>query len=253
MPRYLGRMGLAVVILVVMTAGMASAYDYTILGEKPDWWDDPALFVKAEWKSWDVFIDDFGPAPDVFETNFHPFGPLPDPNKPDERWRWSTQALIADNVEPGLGMLVKGHEDEWDFNLLIGNRNLVPIKQWYLEFELDRVPSPEWDEARFNADIIGRYVGDPADHLFNVLASDWKELVDGAGNPYLVWWGLFELAPQPDLDKFNWKWNTNHTTLGVDDFRVRRVTTGTNCTPEPVSLALLALGLPLGLWARRRR
>lgn len=258
MSRHIGRIWLTVAILVAITAGIASAYDYTIKGSKPDWWDDTSgcvTWTKAEWTTWSEWVTGFGAAPDSFEADFGsstPLGPLPYPGNLNERWQWAGNARYQENVDED-GILVNGHDDEWDFGLVLGNKNLAPTKLWYLEFELDGVPSGNWDPDRFSYEAIGRYADSVKDFPFTVLDSGWKTLTDDtSGNDYLVWWGTFKLEPQSDLDKFLWKWNTNTVGEGVDDFYIRRVTTGTCCTPEPVSMALLALGLPAGLLVRRR-
>jgi len=248
----------ALVVLLALSASMASAYDYSVLGQMPSWWDlTNGGVVRAEWQTWREWIDDYGAVPDSFETNLPAIqGPQPPGRPEDERWRWSTNALVRANVSED-GILVDGHNNEWDFDLVIGNQTATVPKYWYLEFETDLVTdNVDLLADRFTYDAIGRYVsGGGADSDFTPIAQGW-ELVGPAGSPqHLLWWGEFYLAVQPDLDKFNWQFNTNDLTPGIDDFHVTRVTTGTYCpTPELSTWALLACsGLALFIPRRRRK
>jgi hypothetical protein len=251
-----GRMLVATAVLLILAAG--ASWAYTLKGDVPTWWSSPksgSTNLRAEWTSWsNGWIDEFGAVPDAWDIDFEPLGPLPDPTKPDQSWEWGGIAGLPERVVANNGIWIKGGKTDQDFYLALGNRNLREYKEWYVEFELDRVPTPlaNWDPKRFEFDAQGGYDGGTSLVDFQTLGSGWKQLTDDSGKDYLVWWGRFYISPQTDLDKFEWQFTTNSLTP-IDGFYVRRVTTGTNCTPEPVSMVLLALGLPLGLLARKRR
>jgi hypothetical protein len=273
------RVVLALVILagLVMCASTASA---GILDgwpgmnpNTPDWWFHPEQepsYLRAGWWNWNTdWIPGQGRAPNGWETNFEMH-----PDYREMPWQWSHEGLLEDQVIPGSGIRIPWLEDQpwtWEVDLDTGNAQLYPWKKWYVEVrfrdadQLRNDPNYEHNlavlrEGGMQVDWYARKeVPDPTtgepiwitmgegDPGVTEIQSGW-----GEGYWYDVWYGEYYFEPQPDMEHIHWVFDTTDFIPGSELY-MQRVMVGTTCSPEPVTMALLALGLPVGLLARRRR
>jgi hypothetical protein len=81
----------------------------------------------------------------------------------------------------------------------------------------------------------------------DVIRSGW-----GEGDWANVWYAEYYFEPQPDMEHILWDFDTRGFEPGSTMY-MSKMFIGTTCSPEPVTMVLLALGLPVGLLARRRR
>jgi hypothetical protein len=159
--------------------------------------------------------------------------------------------------------VVPGPDSVPVFDLTLGNRQLYPWKLWYTEIHL--APHPDYvvefeynlNELRAGGLTVDWYggkqvgerewitLGEPPEA--QVVRSGW-----GEGKWSNVWYAEYYFEPQPDFENITWTFNTDRFVPGSSIY-VSKLYTGTACSPEPVTVALLALGLPVGLLARRRR
>lgn len=247
---------LAVLAGLALTASAASAQWWMFSSNIPDWFqynEDTSSDIRAVWFSWNTtWVDGRGMGPDFWTQDFEMH-----PDYQDAPWAWSGVGLDRERVVAGEGI-----EIPWDsaqpvmLDLTLGNRQLHAWKKWYIElgFYTNGEPAnpfaaePERVHVEFyaNKDDGGEWRELNADEV-SVIKSGW-----GTGDEFNVWYAEYYFEPQPDMENIAWSFNTLGLT-GPDELRVGKVWTGTTCTPEPVTVVLLALGLPLGLLARRRR
>ena len=261
-------------------------------GWAPEWWNwDGISKLRAEWNAdattpdpatgaevttgWkdtvgEGWVDGVGAPPDDWEIQGYPNIHAPFGGEPGW-YSWSQEAQNSANVNDD-GILMPGGSSyyEWVFDLAIGNEYRPDNEKfWYLELELP-VPTRWFDHYRldqlvrsYKITAAGEWDDLTADQIVGEgwvgYAADGTRLGDPYATPSLqgdtatlVWWGYYHIIPQPELEKLVWHWDLN-TVDAPNDTRINRVLVGTYCTPEPITMALLALGLPLGLLARRRR
>lgn len=283
---------MTILLLAVLATTAGAAYDYTIKGQKPTWWQNDPLWITAEWKLWNGAWEQKtppgpSPAPSDYTQGMAPdigaleiggdwgsgyptkLGPM------DEVWWWSDEALLTQNVFAGQGIRVPGSTGSYTFDLELGNKQITNwYKRWYVEFEVSAiVQSPttgkyfDWTnlqmfdfEAQAGYDVpfkenVWIYRAGIADHR-TVWGYD-----DVNGNPAtpgtvqsVVWWAEFYIQDQPDWERFRWTFHTD-TGYQFPEFYVKRVTIGTSCEPEPSAFLLMGLAccLPVGFVLRRRK
>jgi hypothetical protein len=209
-------------------------------------WNHPSGWVTGQGRHWDAWQQDFAMHPDF----------------QDKPWTWRGHAATEANVPA-----TKGIHIPWDsgqpiwLDLELGNAQLHAWKKWYVEIGLYTRDAetggwspyafpPERLEVTYYAmkDDGGwrELVGDEA----SVIRTGWGD--PGAGEDHL-WYAEYYFEPQPDMESIAWEFDTLGLTGEGEDLFIRSVWVGTTCTPEPVTVVLLALGLPMGLLARRRR
>ena len=248
---------LAVLAGLALTASAASAAPWWMFSSNiPDWFqtnEDTSSDIRAVWYSWNTTWETGrGMAPDFWTQDFE-LHPLVQ-NTP---WMWSGVGLDPERVVAGEGI-----EIPWDsgtpvlLDLALGNRQLHASKNWYIElgFYVDGEPANPFaaEPERVQSGVLavkddGGTWRELAGDEISLIRSGW-----GTGDEFNVWYAEYYFEPQPDAEGIMWSFNTLGLT-GEGDLRVGKVWTGTTCTPEPVTVVLLALGLPLGLLVRRRR
>jgi len=247
-------------LLAVLAGGTAWA---TFPTYAPDWWDNPlpnSTNLRACWYEWDeTWIDGRGRPPDAWSIDF-------DVHPSWNEWEWTHEALNSDNVTAD-GILIPSATKDWEVDLVLGNRNLHPYKLWYIEFGITEVDTDgnygnsinklfdlnRWSITRESYTDIGggELVAVPV--VEEVAPQTYWSESEGM----MVWYATYRIEPQPDMEKVTWHFFTNGTEqtppIITEDLHMRYLNTGTMCTPEPVTVVLLALGLPLGILARRRK
>ena len=263
-------MALAVLVLA------GSGVEAQISSYRPDWWSGGWVGqtnLRAGWWNWDkAWIPDRGMTPDGWFLDFEvspgsgiPGDPYYEHGYP---WAWSHWAMIESNVHAGAGIELPWHSETNNFvtnnldglgvlpviDLTLGNRPLHPWKLWYTEFHLAPGNDPESQEA-FDDNLLAlKEPGMPwwmawqADSLgIEVTRAGW-----GEGAESNVWYAEFYFEPQPYWEQIGWTFDTSRFVPETSMY-MSKVYSGTTCSPEPVTVALLALGLPAGLLIRRRR
>ena len=246
---------------VAMLGLVANAGYAAISSNAPDWWANPdpgSTNLRAGWYEWDeAWVDGRGMTPDELAIDFdvHPSFPI---------WDWSHRAMNPDNIvaydptgqNPYYGIRIGPDESDWEIDIILGNRQLHPYKLWYVEFTLDEEVAGQiqrlQDEGRFTTTLfakkdINEGVGAPSwvQVPVETLREGWDEN---------TWYAEYRIEPQPDMEKITWTFNTDQGQFPLTgNLWMNEMYTGTMCTPEPFSAALLLLGLPLGVLARRRR
>lgn len=256
---------MALVVLLV-AFGVGSAHAYLIEGSMPSWWSRALTGgngLAAQWgpgPDWYAGTSGVGPAPNELRVGSS-LDPLiyRDSGGP---WMWSGTATDPANVD-AEGIIVPGGTDEYAFDLELGNHARPQTKLWYLEFALDGVPTYTdgtafdplgADAGRFAARRGVKYPGQVAWTEVPVTGT-WK-LITGVPNvaDHWVWYAEWRITPQPQQEKFWWDFNSDQSDPYVNTFHVARVTTGTWCTPEPASMALLACACGgIGMMVKKRR
>lgn len=277
------RVGMAVAVLsVVLVAAIGPAWANGFPTYAPGWWSNPeggSSNLRACWYDWDGswIVDNrgtFDPAdditrgmePDDFDIDFtvHPSW---------YEWEWTHEGKVRSNVHEGLGIRIPKATGDWEIDMVLGNRQLHPYKLWYIEFgitevDTDGIPGNSIQELfdlnkwNITLEAYNKPVGAPQ-YEVDVVEEEAPQTVWTPDNPdtpdvdesMMVWYATYRIEPQPDMDKVTWHFFTNGdpSTSIKEDLYMRYMNTGTTCTPEPVTVALLALGLPLGLLARRRK
>jgi hypothetical protein len=249
---------LALVVLVVLAlcASVATAsngvHDPV---NAPEWWYHPEwepTYLRAGWWNWDRWDEDQGAIPDRWDINFKVH-----PTYSAKPWEWSHKAREGggEYVTPGQGITILPGYSDWEIDMIMGNRQLHPWKKWYVEFTLT-ADNPE-DLTKW---IAG---GGFQTEWFGMKHEGgvWKELGVDIGTAEVIqtgwventWYGEYYFAPQPDMEKINWTFITITDPPMEGNLYMSEMHFGTTCSPEPVTMVLLALGLPVGLLARRRR
>ena len=253
-------MTLALVSLLAVVAG-GTGWANGFPTYAPDWWDNPepnSTNLRACWYEWDeLWIDGRGMTPDDFSMDFthHPSW---------NQWEWTHEALDSDNVSAD-GILIPRATSDWEVDLVLGNRNLREHKLWYVEFGITEVDEDQdygnsisklFDLNRWSI-TTESYMDLGGGNLLTVpvveeVAPEIRWSDDGT---MMVWNATYRMEPQPDMEKVTWHFFTNGAVPPSinEDLHMRYLNTGTMCTPEPVTVVLLALGLPLGILARRRK
>jgi hypothetical protein len=231
--------------------------------------------LRAEWNAADSdgngwhdtagegWVDGVGAPPNDWEIQGYPG--IHAPWDGDPGWfRWSQEAKETANVNDD-GILMPGgpNYSQWVFDLQLGNEYRPDNEKfWYVELEFS-VPDDWFAYDRldqlvrsYRPQVTEAWVDMTGDQIlgegFVMLDSSGDRTGYETEAVTLVWWGYYNIDPQPEMEKLVWHWNLDSGT-SPGDTRVNRVVVGTYCTPEPITMALLALGLPLGLLARRRR
>ncbi len=242
-------------VLVVLTglalcAGTASALPWS--SNVPNWWTNPAPSssnVRAGWWTWNgQWVDGQGVAPDGWMIDFDVH-----PSFQEKPWEWSHAARNRENISES-GILIPPGYSDWEIDMIVGNRQLHAWKRWYLEFHLGG--SAE-DIARFASEgrLQIEWFGKKE------IGGEWFELGKDTGTAEIiregwdgnVWYAEYYFEPQPDMEKVNWTFMTDSGDPMEGNLYMASMFFGTTCSPEPVTMVLLALGLPMGLLARRYR
>jgi hypothetical protein len=228
--------------------------------------------MRAGWWEWnEEWIAGRGISPDDWYSDFevHDGTGAPPPYEGDP-WAWSGWALTESNVVGGQGIWLPWRSAEIPvFDLTLGNRQLYPWKLWYVELRF--VPHPRYkEEFEYNIAQLQdggmtvewygkKEVGEPGarewitlgeapDTVAQEVRSGWERTKDNVP----IWYAEYYFEPQVDFENIIWTFDTTRF-VPESSLYVRRVYGGTTCSPEPVTMALLALGLPMGLLACRRR
>ena len=269
-------------LLLLLLAGAATAIpDWSGTGNNPlnppSWWsDDKGSDMRMGWWNWGTFVIDTtkdpnvprGAAPDEEYWDFTPVNPV----NPPYKWMWSDIGVNSDYIISGQdvnGIWIPSGA-HYELDLRLANRQLHPYKLWYIEMEFADISEEPYTVTPGGDDPPPPYTTNDWARLkstgFHVESTTFRDKnnVEMVGASEIVgqgwddtnhsWWVEYKITPQPAWEKIVWAFDTDGTTPPFhQDFHVTRMWTGTKCTPEPVTVVLLALGLPLGILARRRK
>lgn len=254
-------------LLLLAGAGPANA----ISGNAPDWWANPlpgSSNMRACWYEWDeLWVNgDYprGMSPDDWYIDFDVH-----PAYTGWEWDWSEggevqNSVVAKPEDPqqgdNWGIKIPAGLPRYEMDMSLGNRQLHPYKLWYVEIELQE--EVEGDIARLKSENrFHPYTYAGKDLNDGITPYDWVEIPTDMGTFEIlregwdgnIWYAEYKITPQPDFEKILFEINTDSGDPLDGDLWMSRLCTGTMCTPEPVTVVLLALGLPLGILARRRK
>ncbi len=265
MPRWTTRAWMVLVVVAVLAMMTSAAYAVTAPctpNHAPDWWYDPlpgSTNMRMCWYTWDEsnWSPPLGMTPDCQSWDFQPHPKW-------EPWEWSHLAtnlydpnIVQGGVEFGEGIRIVAGKMNQEINLSLANRQLHPYKLWYLELEFGDITPEDWERLKSGDMTVesltfAKVDDSGADYLLPPEAWSYEEEPQW-NDETRTWCVTYRIEPQPDYEKIVWRFDTDHDDPFDADFHITKVCAGTTCTPEPVSAALLLLGLPLGVLARRRR
>lgn len=226
----------------------------------PEWWsEDDGYDMRMGWWTWAGFIDYRGTPPTGEYWDFTPstmVQPLP--------WYW-TSIGQDDYFLSEAGILLPTYDatgadpardGAYELDLELSNSQLAPYKLWFTELEFGDITPADWTrlkDGRFSVESVWFKKHIDGENV-ELPDTAWEIVDQGWDDENHSWWIQYRIEPQPDWEKIVWWIDTDGTADRMqNDFHVTRAWTGTKCTPEPVTVVLLALGLPLGILARRRK